>query len=460
MAITERVHGTQGAWPPSGGLPERRASPSPHRQPAGRSGWRDPTARPLSRAVSGPQLPFVAAASAAAAAAAARLPSNAVRSASPHRLCRRSLARVCRRWRQLVDSPALLRGVSVRLAAVDKFNYSYEWDEDRSDSEDPGWHDMDLYADALYADPEMPVRHIFDFCGWLQRRAAPHVQQLTVRLGELNLLGEPELSCDQSVTSALRRAIKACTRLQVGGCKGGGGGGGGGCMLQQLLLWNGNAQGATEAGMCLPVLPSNSRHRIDVPRPGTTLQTLPAPAPCSLPCPLQHLLLSMQCSLRLCPSDDLAPAAQAQLRSLFVTCLSTVADPERQACLQVGGLLALTALESLHLAGNKLLLGNLPSTGRTRMGPPLPPQQQQQQQPQPADGLPPSLTSLALDGFVDVTSSVRQFVPAQVGMGWHWPAAHALQCNCLVMPLRRLNCSGHMPPAGPFPWLRSAAEGR
>lgn len=119
-----------------------------------------------------------------------------------------------------MDSPALLRSVSVRLAAVDRFNYSYEWDAERSDSEDPGWHDMDLYADALYADPEMPVSHIFEFCGWLERRAAPHVQQLTVGLGELSLLGDPELSCDLSVTSALRRALKACTRLQVGGCSG------------------------------------------------------------------------------------------------------------------------------------------------------------------------------------------------------------------------------------------------
>ncbi len=125
--------------------------------------------------------------------------------------CRRSLARVCRRWRQLVDSPELLRSVSVQLEATDPHDRSCSSDEDGSDSEGGGWFD------GCSDDPEAPIRHILGFFDWLEQRAAPHVERLTVDLGRLAFVLDFQMGCEDSVTSALCHALKACTRLQVGG---------------------------------------------------------------------------------------------------------------------------------------------------------------------------------------------------------------------------------------------------
>ncbi len=166
--------------------------------------------------------------------------------------------------------------------------------------------------------------------------------------------------------------------------------------------------------------------------------------------PLQHLSLFMECSLQLYISDDLAPAAQAQLRSLAVECVNDN-GPEQPASLQVAGLLALTALESLHLLGNQVILGTPPGLWRPLPLPPL---------PQPTDGLPPSLTSLALDGFVDFASSVQQFVPPQVGMGWNGPTVHAPPCsNYPATVSQQSHCCGVVCRAGPLLRLLSAADG-
>lgn len=113
----------------------------------------------------------------------------------------------------------------------------------------------------------------------------------------------------------------------------------------------------------------------------------------------------MPCSLRFCASTDLAPAAQAQLRVLSIAIQSE--DEEAWTYLQVAGLLALPALESLHLSGYELVLGSEPAFWDPAPLPAL----------QPAGGLPPSLTSLSLHGFVDGSDDGADLenVPLQVG---------------------------------------------
>lgn len=120
---------------------------------------------------------------------------------------------------------------------------------------------------------------------------------------------------------------------------------------------------------------------------------------------LTHLTIALRQGPLHFHASDLAAAPR--LRSLSLT-ISDLEHPDSSGLLEVDGLLALTALESLTLVGAALDLG----------GTSLAPKWQswaRPRGPKPHDGLPPSLTSLALDGYADFKSSVRRFLPQQVG---------------------------------------------
>lgn len=341
-------------------------------------------------------------------------------------LRRRGLTRVCKRWRRLVDSPELLRHVSVRLAAVDPCECTDE-EEEGYGSKGSGCGQEGGrcgYQWSHEEDPERPVRHILRCFAWLRRRAAPHVEALTVSLGSLDLDDELEYALEsalerqEDVTDALRTALNACTRLQVGGQAADARGGG---------------------ALVQPDLP------LPRPRPRCTpSQTDPLPL-----LALQRLTLDAGCAFRLHAGQHLAPAAQRSLRFLSVTIMGTG--------LKVAGLTALTALQSLHLHGNPLELGGLVSSGGWHpllagAGDRDPPQPQALPPGQPdAAALPHSLTSLTLDGYVDFSSSVRQFVPPQVGwacLGGRPCTASSSACFqfCLVPKTALCTPDAHAPP--------------
>ena len=105
--------------------------------------------------------------------------------------CRQSrLAPVCKRWRDVTRSPALLRRISVYLEAPEPVFFG----------------DLDAQEEALGGS-------VLPFFPWLERFAAAHVQQLSITLGRL---GDWEFEHDaaESVNSALRSALRACTQLQ------------------------------------------------------------------------------------------------------------------------------------------------------------------------------------------------------------------------------------------------------
>lgn len=120
--------------------------------------------------------------------------------------CRRGLTRVCRRWRLLVDSPPLLRRVSVSLRAIGP-------DDAAEDSGSDG--DGMYWWYNYWQDPERPIQHILRFFGWLKRQAAPHVEQLSISLGQLVI--NNEIENEETITSELCCVLHTCTRLRVGG---------------------------------------------------------------------------------------------------------------------------------------------------------------------------------------------------------------------------------------------------
>lgn len=109
-----------------------------------------------------------------------------------------------------MDSPPLLRRVSVSLAAIDPREASPPSDGSGSDYDGSYWQN-----NWRAEDPERPIRHILRFFGWLERRAAPHVEQLSISLGQLVI--DDEYEQEEYVTSELRCALHTCTRLRVGG---------------------------------------------------------------------------------------------------------------------------------------------------------------------------------------------------------------------------------------------------
>lgn len=148
----------------------------------------------------------------------------------------------------------------------------------------------------------------------------------------------------------------------------------------------------------------------------------PSTAPPCL-CMAQHLRVSLRCSLGFCASTDLAPAAQAQLRSLALVCDHWNDDAD-WGTLRVAGLLALTALQSLQLSSCAVQLGSW-------QGGPA-----QAAVLQPSDGLPPSLTSLIIDGFEDEPDSPEaRFVPPQVSGGCPAACAALAHASTLVAAL-------------------------
>ena len=114
---------------------------------------------------------------------------------------RRSLALVCRRWQQLVDSPPLLRRAALALKAVDPMQVVL------LDSSDFSWVDWQT------EEPQRPVQHILACLSWFKDRAAPHVEQLSVSLGLL--VHEDVDGNREAAIGALFDGLRACSRLQV-----------------------------------------------------------------------------------------------------------------------------------------------------------------------------------------------------------------------------------------------------
>lgn len=144
-------------------------------------------------------------------------------------------------------------------------------------------------------------------------------------------------------------------------------------------------------------------------------------------------------------AQDLAPSARAQMRSLSIVCRDIDFDDlEPGAALEVADLASLTGLESLELASMCATIGRSPRGGG---GGGM--QQPAAAQPGSDASLPPSLTSLTLEGYLDVRSSVRQFVPPQAShdagllkrvescttCSRHAPKCGSLIAPCLPIPL-------------------------
>ena len=129
-------------------------------------------------------------------------------------------------------------------------------------------------------------------------------------------------------------------------------------------------------------------------------------------------------------------AAAPRLLSLSLTVFDPNEDPEAgsTSALEVEGLLALTALERLHLASITLEIGSsLPAAWGPWAAP---------RGPQPHDGLPPSMTSLALDGYADFMSSVPCFLPQQVSRGPGTPVGQAGRESAVSSGPRCYGCLG------------------
>ena len=148
----------------------------------------------------------------------------------------------------------------------------------------------------------------------------------------------------------------------------------------------------------------------------------------------QHLKLTLQCSLFLHARHDFARPTRSQLRSLWIE-----TDPwtgnEEDGTLQLSGLTALTALDSLHLEGICVRFGY--EKGGWGGAPHL----------QPAianSGLPPSLASLWLDGYSDWRTPIQEYIPPQasfdlverlhVDCASIWSSCHVTWLQCSPVP--------------------------
>lgn len=143
-------------------------------------------------------------------------------------LCRRSLRRVCQCWQELIDSPPLLRCVAVWLEAdtYDDLSDSSccsggEWQPGPGGSQSLEWQPGPSSSAAEWAEPLDPawrIAHVLDFWEWLRLRAAPHVEQLEVRLGWMGGLRDDDGEWERNVaavTPMLRSTLRACTQLRV-----------------------------------------------------------------------------------------------------------------------------------------------------------------------------------------------------------------------------------------------------
>lgn len=206
----------------------------------------------------------------------------------------------------------------------------------------------------------------------------------------------------KTITGPLAAALRACAALQVGA-------GAGATMHGRCGGWGVNQlRGAA----------------VQHPTPASQ-KPLPLPLSCR-----QHLSLRVQFNLRFCPSADLAPGAQAQLRSLALVRLPDVAGviSDNDETLEVvGPLAALPALEHLHLeAERRLRLRGV------------------------AGGLPPALTSLVLgevsegaeEGGEEEGEEPQPLLPqVSGGRGGAW-------CLCATAPARPDPPPRLLPPCG------------
>lgn len=115
-------------------------------------------------------------------------------------------------------------------------------------------------------------------------------------------------------------------------------------------------------------------------------------------------------------------------------------EPEPSAALNISGLAALTALEALHLGGRQLLF-SCPTSVWTFLDQLAP------VKPAEADSLPPSLTSLALDGYVDSggNEEEEQFVPPQASWAQVWRGLSCVQWCSACCVVWRLPGSARLP---------------
>lgn len=107
---------------------------------------------------------------------------------------------MCRLWRQLVDTPPLLRDVAVSFEAINPFygpRPMYKWR-------------------GAPNDPARLIQHILACFRWLRKHAALHMQRLTVSLGRLGSFEDDEENENPAtVHAALCKLLKACKQLQV-----------------------------------------------------------------------------------------------------------------------------------------------------------------------------------------------------------------------------------------------------
>lgn len=239
---------------------------------------------------------------------------------------------------------------------------------------------------------------------------APHVERLSISLFEPDW----EDYSGEGVRESLADTLRACTRLQVG--RGGG------------------------------PLPARAPTAAVPPLSPSTSDLL-------VPCPAaaQHLSLESQCPLEFSASADLAPAAQGRLRCLYIDVsllgggeIAPLEEAEGWCDLKAQGLGALTVLERLNLAGPWVHLCC-----------PHP--------PSAAGSLPPSLSSLCIEGLVGTGMADRSealLVPPQASKGGPHSACcaqPALPPLALLTPsMLLLLATGHgavQPPALSAQWL-------
>lgn len=170
---------------------------------------------------------------------------------------------MCKRWRQLVDSPPLLRDISVFLEAINPL------EDALVDSDSPILHDWYSH------DPDQPIQHVLECFRWLRKHAAQHVQRLAIELGQLVV--EQEYENQEVVIDVMRNALRACTQLQVG------------CALRAvaraLFFWEAVAGGnCCAAHICQAASAAHSHHWQQCSISPTRSPPLPLVSTCRSPC--------------------------------------------------------------------------------------------------------------------------------------------------------------------------------
>lgn len=96
-----------------------------------------------------------------------------------------------------MDSPPLLRDISVFLAAINPL------EDALVDSDSPILHTWYSH------DPEQPIQHVLECFRWLRKHAAQHMQRLAIELGQLVV--EQEYENQGFVIDALRSTLCVCS---------------------------------------------------------------------------------------------------------------------------------------------------------------------------------------------------------------------------------------------------------